>query len=187
MKEKTTNSTEIATTASRIHLLHKNTIKKIDENITRILNSMFISDDAIPIEITIEGSIKTDEIKKSISKGKIGTVLQDDLYLLVENNICPNKIKITVGTKDNLKLISGERAFENFLSDCKVKNTISIKLNNIDFSRMHSVEKMFLNTRVNKITLIGSAPKVEDTSTLCNSRYLNELDLSGFIAGEKKD
>lgn len=167
---------EIGTT-----ILDFKTITLINQSVTKLINAVAFKDRNTVIDVVISSGVNTDAMLEAFRHGAIGGNVFDDIYIMGRNDSAKNKFNILVGTKKNFEIIDGDRRFEGFLSKANIKNKIGLELHNIKFDKMYKARWMFSDANINKLKIVGTAPKLIDTYKMCYAPSIEEVDFSNFI------
>ncbi len=161
-------------------ILDFKTITLINQSITKLINAVAFNDRDTVIDIVISSGVNTDAMLDAFRAGTIGGNVFDDIYIMGRNDSTTNRFNILVGTKKNLEIIDGDRRFEGFLSKANTKNKISLELYNIKFDKMYKARWMFSDANINKLKIVGTAPKLIDAYKMCYTPSIEEVDFSKF-------
>ena len=162
-------------------ILDFKTITLINQSVTKLINAVAFKDRNTEIDVVISSGVNTNAMLDAFRAGAIGGNVFDDIYIMGNNDSAKNKFNILVGTKKNFEIIDGDRRFEGFLSKANTKNKISLELYKIKFDKMYKARWMFSDANINKLKIVGTAPKLIDTYKMCYAPSIEEVDFSNFI------
>ena len=161
-------------------ILDFKTITLINQSVTKLINAVAFKDRNTEIDVVISSGVNTNAMLDAFRAGAIGGNIFDDIYIMGKNDSATNKFNILVGTKKNFEIIDGDRRFEGFLSKANTKNKLSLELYNIKFDKMYKARWMFSDANINKLKIVGTAPKLIDAYKMCYTPSIEEVDFSKF-------